>query len=75
MRKIIVSIIKGYQGISRQLWGSFLSPVPTQCRFHPFCSDYTVMAIEKYGIAQGVFKGLVRVLRCNPLSKGGIDLP
>lgn len=43
------------------------------CRFTPTCSEYTYQAIEKYGILWGVWKGLGRVLRCHPWSKGGID--
>ena len=43
------------------------------CRFYPSCSEYTYQAVEKYGILTGGLKGLLRVLRCNPLSKGGED--
>ena len=30
-------------------------------------------AIEKYGAMKGVGKGILRILRCNPLFKGGYD--
>ncbi|OGF20610.1 membrane protein insertion efficiency factor YidD [Candidatus Falkowbacteria bacterium RIFOXYB2_FULL_38_15] len=43
------------------------------CQFHPSCSEYGYQAIEKYGIIRGGIKALWRVLRCNPLSKGGFD--
>lgn len=43
------------------------------CRFHPTCSEYAIQAIEKYGFIKGGAKGVWRVLRCNPWSKGGID--
>lgn len=43
------------------------------CRFHPTCSEYGYQAIEKYGIIKGGMMALWRVLRCNPLSKGGND--
>ncbi|MDP1743724.1 MAG: membrane protein insertion efficiency factor YidD, partial [Candidatus Amesbacteria bacterium] len=42
-------------------------------RFQPRCSDYTYQAIEKYGILLGIFKGFFRILKCNPLFKGGFD--
>jgi putative membrane protein insertion efficiency factor len=45
------------------------------CKFTPTCSDYTKEAILKYGIFKGVLKGTKRILRCNPCSKGGLDLP
>jgi len=44
-----------------------------QCRFHPSCSEYTVMAVEDKGVVLGLLKGLERIMRCNPFSKGGYD--
>lgn len=43
------------------------------CRFYPTCSAYTYTAIEEWGFLVGVSMGFFRVLRCNPLFKGGID--
>jgi uncharacterized protein len=43
------------------------------CRFVPTCSDYTYQAIEKYGVLKGCLLGIWRILRCNPLNKGGFD--
>lgn len=51
---------------------SFLFPYG-YCRFKPTCSEYTYQAVEKYGIIKGGIKAIWRVLRCNPLSKGGWD--
>ena len=34
-----------------------------------------IEAINKYGAAKGSVKSLVRILRCSPVSKGGIDNP
>jgi len=45
------------------------------CRFAPTCSAYTHMAIGKYGFFKGSAMGFWRILRCNPWSKGGLDLP
>jgi putative membrane protein insertion efficiency factor len=45
------------------------------CKFYPSCSMYGYNVIEKYGLMRGVPKMLYRIARCNPLSKGGIDLP
>lgn len=44
------------------------------CRFVPDCSTYTYEAVNKYGVFKGLFLGIWRILRCNPFSKGGIDL-
>jgi hypothetical protein len=44
------------------------------CRFVPSCSEYTYEAVNKYGVLKGFYLGAKRVLRCNPWSKGGVDL-
>ena len=43
------------------------------CRFMPTCSQYALEAIEKYGEIKGGYLALSRILRCNPLCKGGYD--
>ena len=43
------------------------------CRFEPSCSHYTYESVEKHGVLKGSFLGLWRIIRCNPLSKGGYD--
>lgn len=51
-----------------------VSPLfPDSCRFYPTCSQYTMEAIESYGLFKGGFLGARRLLRCHPLSKGGFD--
>jgi len=46
-----------------------------RCKFMPSCSDYMIMAVEKYGPVKGLCLGVWRILRCNPLAKFRIDLP
>lgn len=43
------------------------------CRFIPTCSQYALEAVEKYGALKGGYLALRRILRCNPLHKGGYD--
>lgn len=43
------------------------------CRYTPSCSEYAKQAIEKYGPTKGMAMAASRLLRCNPLSKGGDD--
>jgi putative membrane protein insertion efficiency factor len=39
------------------------------CRFEPTCSRFAYEAIERFGMARGVWLGLKRLLRCHPLSR------
>lgn len=56
------------------LYKAFVSPLlPPACRFEPTCSEYAKQAIEKYGVFRGVGMGIWRILRCQPLCKGGHD--
>jgi len=60
-------IIKGYQRL--------ISPLlPPACRFHPSCSQYAVEALRAHGALSGGAMATVRILRCNPLFQGGIDM-
>jgi len=45
------------------------------CKFYPTCSEYSNLAIEKYGYTRGLFLSIKRILNCSPLSKGGVNLP
>lgn len=52
----------------------FVSPLlPSACRFVPTCSEYAMEAIEKYGVIGGTGRAAWRLLRCNPLCRGGYD--
>lgn len=66
MKKILFSIIKFYQ--------KKISPhLGDRCKFYPTCSNYALQAIEKYGAFRGSLKAIWRILRCNPMSRGGYD--
>jgi putative membrane protein insertion efficiency factor len=43
------------------------------CKYAPTCSEYMYDAVKKYGVFKGISMGSFRILRCNPLAKGGFD--
>lgn len=45
-----------------------------KCVFEPSCSEYMILAVEKYGSFVGCIKGIKRILRCHP-PNGGLDYP
>lgn len=69
MKKILILVVKFYRN-----YLSGLKRYPT-CRYIPTCSEYAILAIEKYGAFKGSLKAIYRLLRCNPFSKGGVDYP
>ena len=43
------------------------------CKYYPTCSEYTKQALIEYKGFKGLYLGMVRILKCNPFSKGGYD--
>jgi putative membrane protein insertion efficiency factor len=57
-----------------RLYQRLISPALGQrCRYYPSCSQYAVEAIRTFGILRGLILAAWRLLRCNPLSHGGLD--
>ena len=69
MKNVLVKLIEWYQK-NISIW---LESKNVKCKFYPSCSEYTKQAIIKYGTMKGSFLGLIRILKCNPFSKGGYD--
>ncbi|MGH2547531.1 MAG: membrane protein insertion efficiency factor YidD [Actinomycetota bacterium] len=44
-----------------------------RCRFHPTCSAYALEAVRTHGAVKGSALAAWRVLRCSPLTAGGLD--
>jgi len=47
--------------------------IPARCRFLPTCSDYSLTAIERFGVLKGTRLAAGRVCRCHPWGGSGID--
>ena len=44
-----------------------------RCRYYPTCSAYAEQAVRELGAVRGTIVALWRLVRCNPLSPGGMD--
>lgn len=54
-------------------WQKFIAPgLAPRCKYYPSCSHYTFDAIKRYNLL-GLALGAWRIIRCNPLSYGGVD--
>ena len=66
--RLAVAVLDGYK--------RRISPLlPRSCRFTPTCSEYARLAILQYGFLRGSALAAGRLLRCQPLHPGGVDLP
>ena len=66
MKHVLIVLVKFYR--------KWISPMRRPCcRYIPTCSQYALQALEKYGAFKGGWLAFRRILRCNPLHKGGYD--
>lgn len=66
-KRMFINVIKLYQRYAPD-------SLRNKCRFEPSCSEYMILAIEKYGLIKGIQKGIERLNRCN-IDGGGFDFP
>ena len=67
LKKAVLCSIKIYQHFAPD-------KIRRKCRFEPSCSQYMILAIEKYGLIKGMSMGVKRLKRCN-IKHGGYDFP
>lgn len=67
LKRVAIFIIRLYQRYAPY-------EVRSTCLFIPNCSEYMVLAIEKYGLIKGIKMGVARFNRCKP-PYGGVDYP
>lgn len=63
----IIYIIRAYQSNAPN-W------IRSACRYEPSCSEYSIIALQKYGLLKGLFLAVFRIIRCFP-PFGGKDFP
>ena len=75
MKQLFLSFIRIYQKYlnSNNPFLRTLYLTDRVCRFRPTCSEYAYQSINKHGIIKGLFSALLRIFRCHPWSKGGLD--
>lgn len=66
LRSLLISAILFYQKkISKKSRG--------KCKFYPTCSSYALTAVSRFGSFKGSLLSILRLLRCNEFSHGGVD--
>ena len=66
MNKLMIKLIEIYQ--------KRISPnTNPRCKYKPSCSQYAKEAFMKFNFFYASFLMVFRILRCNPLFKGGYD--
>ncbi|OHV40080.1 membrane protein insertion efficiency factor YidD [Pseudofrankia sp. EUN1h] len=63
---LLAALIRGYQLV----WSPRSAGA---CRFEPSCSAYALSAVRMHGGVRGGLLACWRLLRCQPLSRGGYD--
>ena len=70
MKKLFTTVLI----IPVKLYQLLISPLfPPKCIYYPSCSTYCINALKKQGPLKGLFSGILRVFRCSPFFKGGVD--
>ncbi|MGO9016247.1 MAG: membrane protein insertion efficiency factor YidD [Dissulfurispiraceae bacterium] len=66
MKTLLIAFVKLYRYT--------ISPVlPSNCRFTPSCSEYSIEALKEYGAVKGGYLTIKRILKCHPFHPGGYD--
>lgn len=65
MNKIAEKLILKYQELTKDK--------QKRCRYHPTCSNYGLGCFRKFGFLKAFILTALRILRCNPLFRGGYD--
>lgn len=66
MKYFIIGLIKTYQLIPFKCHN--------YCNHIPKCSDYGIIAINRFGVIKGSYLTFKRIIKCNPFNKKVIDL-
>jgi putative membrane protein insertion efficiency factor len=62
----LIKLIKIYRFLISPLLGN-------TCRYFPTCSNYSIEALQTYGLLKGLLLIFKRILSCHPWGQGGFD--
>ncbi|WP_448823706.1 membrane protein insertion efficiency factor YidD [Capnocytophaga sp.] len=66
MKYLFIYLVRFYQVA--------ISPLkPPTCRYTPTCSQYTLEALQKYGLFKGGWLAIKRICSCHPWGGSGYD--
>ena len=60
LTQILIKLIKGYRYLLSPLLGH-------SCRYLPTCSEYSIEALQTFGLFKGIFMSIKRILSCHPI--------
>jgi len=64
--RLLLLALEAYRALLSPLLGG-------HCRFWPSCSAYAEEAVRKHGAWRGARLAILRLARCQPFARGGID--
>jgi putative membrane protein insertion efficiency factor len=67
LARALVALIHSYRRHAPQV-------LRASCRYEPTCSEYAIVAIQRYGAVRGGSRAFRRLMRCRP-PYGGFDEP
>ncbi len=66
LKEVVLVLIHLYQ----HTFSILLGPC---CRFTPSCSVYAFLSIRRFGVMEGAWLTLRRLVKCHPFHPGGYD--
>ncbi len=63
---LLIQLVRLYQNAISPLLGA-------NCRYQPTCSQYTVEALNEWGVLRGGWISIKRILSCHPWGGFGFD--
>lgn len=67
MNKLAIKLI--------QMYKRGTSSSPKRCKYMPTCSSYGLECYQKFSFIYASWLTFYRIIRCNPISKGGYNPP